>query len=145
MRKLAARQAVGDDSHIDYSDIPPLQRWARTAPTMPTSPLKCHTLCIYPMRFEWDENKNRLNQKIHDGVDFDLASRVFADENFLIEADRVADGEERWHAIGRVGDLLVLTVVHTQKELNGQEIIRIISAREANKQELRRYFQQAPL
>jgi uncharacterized DUF497 family protein len=31
------------------------------------------------MRFEWDAEKNRSNQKKHAGIDFETASRVFAD------------------------------------------------------------------
>lgn len=55
-------------------------------------------------KFEWDENKNRANQSKH-GVDFDTASYVFDDPNFLSEQDRVVDGEERWQTIGLVGRL----------------------------------------
>jgi len=32
------------------------------------------------MEFEWDEEKNRLNQAEHDGISFELASRVLEDE-----------------------------------------------------------------
>ena len=52
------------------------------------------------MRFEWDSGKDRSNQRKHDGIDFEVASRVFADPNVLIYEDRVVDGEQRWHAIG---------------------------------------------
>jgi uncharacterized DUF497 family protein/uncharacterized protein (DUF4415 family) len=56
------------------------------------------------MRLEWDERKNRLNQKKH-GIAFSLAARVFADECRILEKDRIDEetGEQRWHAIGRVG------------------------------------------
>ena len=67
----------------------------------------------------------------------------------LIEADRVdpVTGEQRWHAIGAVGNepeiVGVLLVVHVyREELNGEEIIRIISARAAEKHELRRHQKQ---
>ena len=33
----------------------------------------------HAMRFEWDTDKNRTNQQKHFGVDFETASRVFAD------------------------------------------------------------------
>jgi uncharacterized DUF497 family protein len=39
---------------------------------------------IYAVHFEWDENKNRANRRKHDGIDFDLARRVFDDQNVLI-------------------------------------------------------------
>jgi uncharacterized DUF497 family protein len=58
--------------------------------------------CIYAMRYEWDERKNWENQRKH-GVSFELASRVFEDEDRLILLDRVdKTGEQRWLAIGTV-------------------------------------------
>lgn len=97
------------------------------------------------MRLEWDEQKNRLNQKKH-GIAFSLAARVFADECRLLEKDRIDDetGEQRWHAIGRIGGVAIYIVVHVyRRDKNGEEIIRIISARDANQRESRRYLQQA--
>jgi len=97
------------------------------------------------MRFEWDEDKDQSNRQKHDGIDFNLASRVFEDENALVFQDRVRDSEQRWHAIGRVHGIVLLVVVHTYKEASdGEEIIRIISARQAEKHEIRRYFRQTP-
>ncbi len=95
------------------------------------------------MCFEWDERKNRINQSKHDGLDFETAARVFNDAKIILAKDRIVEGEERWHAIGEVSGALLL-VVHTyQEEDNGEEIIRIISAREANQRERRIYIQQA--
>jgi uncharacterized DUF497 family protein len=97
------------------------------------------------MRLEWDERKNRLNQKKH-GIAFSLAARVFADECRILERDRIDEetGEQRWHAIGRVGGIAIYIVVHVYRgEKDGEEIIRIVSARDANQRESRRYFQQA--
>ena len=97
------------------------------------------------MRLEWDERKNRLNQKKH-GIAFELAGRVFADAFRLLDKDRIDDetGEQRWHTIGRIGDAAIYLVVHIYREKeDGEETIRIISARDANKRESRRYFQQA--
>jgi uncharacterized protein len=98
------------------------------------------------MRFEWDEKKNRANQRKH-GVSFQLAARVFADEFCLVYRDRIDEhtGEQRWHALGRVGGLAVYHVIHVFREATyaKQETIRIISARAADKRECRRYFQQA--
>jgi uncharacterized DUF497 family protein len=100
-------------------------------------------VCIQ-LIFEWDENKNLANQKKHEGISFELAARVFDDENLLILEDRTNGGEQRWHALGSVGAAIILVVVHTYRETeNGEEIIRIISARAAEKREIRRYFQQA--
>ena len=96
------------------------------------------------MRFEWDSTKNRINQAKHGGLDFETAARVFDDPNVVLMHDRVIDTEQRWHAIGGVS-AAVLLVVHMYREddVNGEEIIRIISAREANQRERRIYIQQA--
>lgn len=94
--------------------------------------------------FEWDEKKNRSNQKKHAGIDFETASRVFDDPGVVLRQDRVVDGEQRWYAIGAVRKA-VLFVVHVYREEcpNGEEIIRIISAREADPRERRIYLEQA--
>ena len=96
------------------------------------------------MHFEWDPDKNRSNQKKHGGIDFELASRVFSDPFTMLRKDRVVDGEQRWQAIGAV-HRAVLLVVHTylEEDSYGEEIIRIISAREANPAERRIYLEQA--
>ncbi len=95
------------------------------------------------MRFEWDEGKNRVNQSKHDGLDFETAARVFNDPKVVLAKDRAVEGEQRWHAIGSVSGA-VLLVVHTYREEDdGEEIIRIISAREANQRERRVYIRQA--
>jgi uncharacterized DUF497 family protein len=97
------------------------------------------------MRFEWDAEKNRSNQKKHAGIDFETASRVFADPHLMLRKDRVVDGEQRWHCLGAVHKA-VLLVVHLYREenQNGEEIIRIISAREADPRERRVYLEQTP-
>lgn len=92
-------------------------------------------------KFEWDENKNVINRNKH-GVDFQTASFVFDDPNFLSEQDRIVDGEERWQTIGMVGGLVILMVAHTVREDENTEIIRIISARKATSKE-RKHYEQA--
>jgi uncharacterized DUF497 family protein len=79
-----------------------------------------------------------------------LAALVFEDEFCLVGPDRIdsVTGERRWHAIGAVrsepGTVAVLLVVHVyREEHNGEEIIRIISARAAEKHEVRRYQEPA--
>jgi len=39
------------------------------------------------VRFEWDADKNRSNQKKHAGIDFDTASRVFAVSSLMLRKD----------------------------------------------------------
>jgi uncharacterized DUF497 family protein len=100
------------------------------------------------MRYEWDERKNRQNQRKHGGISFELAVLVFEDEHRLIGLDRVDEtGEQRWHVLGVVsvepGFADVLFVVHVYREdEDGEEVIRIISARQANKDDYRRYQEQ---
>jgi uncharacterized protein len=101
------------------------------------------------MRYEWDERKNRQNQRKHDGISFELAALVFEDEACLVGKDLVDEaGEQRWIALGAVSiearTKAVLVVVHLYRESrDGEEIIRIISARRAEKHECRRYQEQA--
>ena len=86
------------------------------------------------MVFAWDENKNRSNRRKH-GVSFETAARVFEDPNVVSYRDRVVDEEERWHSVGCAAGFAILLVVHTSEELNGEEEIRIISARKASPRE----------
>jgi uncharacterized DUF497 family protein len=101
------------------------------------------------VRYEWDERKNRQNQRKHGGISFELASLVFEDPDCLIELDRVDEaGEQRWHALETISVRpeigAVLLVVHAYREDNhGEEIIRNISARRADKYDFRRYQEQA--
>ena len=84
--------------------------------------------------FEWDEKKNKLNQKLH-GIAFEDAQFVFNDPSMVILPDLYhGKKEERWLAIGIVSR--VLFVVFTER---GENIIRIISARAATKAEERLY------
>jgi uncharacterized protein len=96
------------------------------------------------VRFEWDAKKNRSNQEKHTGIDFETASRVFADPNLMLRKDGVIEGELRWHGIGSVRKAVLLVVhVYREEEQDGEEIIRIISAREADPRERRVYLEQA--
>src|SRR5688500_8244760 len=95
------------------------------------------------MRFEWDAAKNLSNRKKHDGIDFETAARVFADPGLLLRKDRVIEGEQRWHAIGAVRNAVLLVVhVYRKENSHGEEIIRIVSAREADPRERRIYLEQ---
>lgn len=91
------------------------------------------------MYISWNENKNRSNRIKH-GVSFELAREVFEDQLALSKPDRVTGGEQRWHTLGMVEGILLL-VSHTVYEHEGEEIIRIISARKATAHERRRYEQ----
>jgi len=90
------------------------------------------------MIIEWDETKNRINQKNH-GLDFEIAQLVFNDPLHVSKQDRYENGEERWQTLGNVGGLSILLVAHTINDDEGNEVIRIISARKATKHEKKDY------
>ena len=90
------------------------------------------------VRFEWDETKATSNERKH-GVRFEDAMLVFADAYALSEQDRTENGERRWQTIGLAGGIVVLLVVHTVRSEQGEEIVRIISARKAVRKERNRY------
>ena len=70
---------------------------------------------------------------------------MFDDPHAIFRKDRIVSGEQRWHAIGMATGavLLVVHVYRLENEHDQEEIIRIISAREASKRERRVYIQQA--
>ena len=86
--------------------------------------------------FEWDDEKNRINQIKHN-ISFETAAYVFEDLNHIEMYDfEHSLDEDRYIAIGMVGD--VLFVVFTERK----EKIRIISARLATESERRLYYAQ---
>ena len=84
--------------------------------------------------FEWDEAKAESNRRKH-GVAFEDAVEVFEDTYLVIELERVVEGEQRWQALGLAGDVTLLLVACTFRDAEQNEIIRIISARKAEKRE----------
>ena len=83
--------------------------------------------------FEWDDAKNKIN-KIKHGINFKTAAKVFNDPYRFEEYDNEHSyDEDRWKVVGMVDD--ILTAIYTERE----ESTRIISAREANETERRRY------
>ncbi|MFA6969985.1 MAG: BrnT family toxin [Gallionella sp.] len=88
--------------------------------------------------FEWDEAKAHANLKKHH-VSFELAARVFFDPLALAYQDRIENGEHRWQTLGMVEGCLVLLVAHAVRHDVGGEVIRIISARKADKKERKNY------
>ena len=89
------------------------------------------------LRFEWDERKNRANRLKH-GVTFEEARTVFLDENarFMIDPDH-SDDESRFLLLGLSIRVRLLLICHCHRE--GDDVIRIISARRADPTERREY------
>lgn len=86
-----------------------------------------------PLRFDWDEKKNRSNQRKH-GVSFQEARTVFYDESAIEfdDPDHSAD-EARFLLLGVSFRLRLLLVCHCLRE--NESVIRIISARRATRKE----------
>ena len=90
--------------------------------------------------FEWDEEKARTNHSKHK-VGFRLATGVFRDPLALTVYDAEhSENEERWITLGQAEDEQYLVVIHTHEVITATEVrIRIISARKADRQEIRDY------
>jgi uncharacterized protein len=97
-------------------------------------------------RFEWDPAKAAINLRKH-AISFAIALRVFADPFALTEQLRVEGDEQRWQTLGTVEGHLLVLVAHTIRddEEDGRpiEVIRIISARRADRKERQRYEQES--
>lgn len=87
------------------------------------------------IRFEWDERKNSANRRKH-GVSFEEAQTVFYDDRAILTDDPDED-EERFVLLGLSASLKTLVACHCYREAD--EVIRIISARKAQKEERRDY------
>lgn len=87
--------------------------------------------------FSWDEPKNRQNQKKH-RISFEEASSAFFDENarLVYDPDHSVE-EDRYVLLGISEKSRLIIVCHTYRKNN--RIIRIISARKANKYEIKQY------
>lgn len=93
------------------------------------------------MRFEWDAAKSDANLEER-GLDFAFASLVFEASTLEVEDSRRDYGERRVVAIG-IADGLHLTVVYTDRQAAGGDVIRrIISARRSSRHE-RKIYQKA--
>jgi len=91
------------------------------------------------MKFEWDIDKEKINIKKHH-VTFEQASYVFADPFALsLYDDEHSKNEDRWVLLGKSLNEAVLLVVHMFRDHNGQEYVRIISARKATLKEKKLY------
>lgn len=96
------------------------------------------------VKFEWDTKKEQTNINKH-GVSFEQASYVFADPYALNQYDDDhSTKEDRWLILGKSINEVILVVVHTFKDQEGMEIVRIISARQATKHERNTYQSRCP-
>lgn len=89
------------------------------------------------MIFEWDENKNLINQQKH-GISFDDVKSVFADISAILFDDPDHSiSEDRFLIIGMSTTKGICIVSHCYRGYDDK--IRIISARKATKSESKVY------
>jgi uncharacterized protein len=86
------------------------------------------------MQFEWDEAKNLENIRKHE-IDFADVSEMFESSMLIEPDDRFDYGEDRWFGIGFLGNGIAV-VVWTERR---DDVMRIISARRANRHERQRF------
>ena len=88
--------------------------------------------------FIWDQNKAESNVKKHK-ISFEEAQSVFSDPNarMIFDPDH-SDDEDRFVLLGLSAVLRILVIIHCYQE--DDRVIRIISARKANKHEQNQYW-----
>lgn len=93
------------------------------------------------LRFEWDPRKAAGNLRKHGGS-FSEAQTAFADEHGLLIDDPEHSAEEdRFVLLGWSAATRLLVVVHCYR--TAEQVIRIISARKADRLE-RRLYEERP-
>ena len=91
--------------------------------------------------FQWDEGNGRKSANKH-GVAQGEAEQVFFNAPVLLLPDpQHSSTESRYHALGRTDEHRLLHVTFALRQ-KGQ-LIRVISARDANRKERARYEKQA--
>jgi uncharacterized protein len=100
--------------------------------------IRCtYTARMSSLRIEWDPRKAEANRKKH-GVTFEDAATVFSDERArLIDDPDHSEEEERFVLLGLSSSLRLLVVAHCYRA--DGNVIRIISARKATREEERSY------
>ena len=89
------------------------------------------------LKITWDDGKNTVNKRKH-GISFEEAQSVFYDEFARLIHDPDHSGkEDRYILLGRSSRLRLLIVCHCYR--GEHHIIRIISARKANRSEQKQY------
>jgi hypothetical protein len=90
------------------------------------------------IEFEWDSKKEKANTKKH-GVTFEEARTTFYDEHALQFFDpEHSEDEDRFILLGTSFKLNTLVVCHCFRQ--DEKIVRIISARKADKDEAKAYW-----
>ena len=100
--------------------------------------MRKYTVSMKQLEFEWDDKKDKENSKKH-GVSFDEARTVFYDEYAIQFFDpEHSEGEDRFILLGTSFKLKALVVCHCFRQ--EETVVRIISARKADKDEEQVYW-----
>jgi len=86
--------------------------------------------------FEWHEVKNLKNWWKHD-ITFGDAMKIWDDPERHPFTAKTVDGELRYRMVGHYGSRII-SVIHT---FRGKGKIRVISARDASRKEVREYHE----
>ena len=92
---------------------------------------------LHEIKFEWDERKSKTNIRKHK-VSFETACEAFFDPFLRVVNAGIVEGEPREAVIGMTENWRLLGVVY----IEGDDVIRIVSARTAEKQERKIYEEQ---
>jgi len=88
------------------------------------------------LKFEWDSEKAKINKQKHK-LSFETAAHAFLDIFSYDDFDEIhSNSEDRIKLVGKVGE--IIAVIYTERG----ERNRIISARHADKDERRQYYEQ---
>ena len=88
------------------------------------------------VNYEWNESKRQINIRKH-ALDFIDVISIFEGVTITIDDTRFDYRETRYITLGLLTGY-VIVVAHTEEE----DVIRIISARKATKNEERKYYEQ---
>ena len=102
--------------------------------------MRMYSVRMNGIRFEWDAAKEKTNLRKH-GVSFEEARTVFYDEHAVqyFDPDQSVE-EDRFILLGMSFRLRVIVVCHCFRE--SESVIRLFSARKADKVEEREYWRQ---
>jgi uncharacterized DUF497 family protein len=90
------------------------------------------------MLFEIDPTKSKSNLSKH-GITLEQAIAAFDDPSAYTFGAHIENGEERLKTLGVLHGVVIVLVVHTYRDSDEGEIIRLISARKADKAERKMY------
>jgi len=96
------------------------------------------------MKFDWNPDKAKENERKHNGITFEEAVEVFYDLTaFEDYDDEHSDSAEiRFLRVGNSAKRLLRVSFTIREDETGGEIIRIISARKCAVEEIEKYYEQ---